>query len=279
MMRPTPAYSFSKQSLSTGTKSVQPPKGVSSFPVPQYSRIPGFSSSSIKPLTNPNSFSPSNDPKVKSFTSKMSKKDKELYDMSEHGRGKSKYSDSDSESDEQISDNESSDSDNDAVCLDCAKYAKGLCPRHKLKSPKRSPQTPEPRPSKTRFEEKVQSPQRVSSPVYTRIGDYPNSHRYIKPNQNKKPVDENNTFVEFIQSKFVHISEKGTPSQVKLSKVIEYYKFWCLFNDKVKINCYYNIIIPILHDNNFSTITRKQKNKRTQYVCGMYLTNQNISKC
>lgn len=91
----------------------------------------------------------------------------------------------------------------------------------------------------------------------------------------EKPLDkENNSFHEFLQSKFVHRVKANSkvPQQVKLSTVIEYYKYWCIFNDKVKINCYHHVVVPLLYKNDYGITTLTRKNKRTNYVYGMYLT-------
>lgn len=87
----------------------------------------------------------------------------------------------------------------------------------------------------------------------------------------------NNTFVEFLNSKYiikVDCGNNDNPPRVKLSKLTEYYKFWCLFNDKTAIMCHQNVTIKILTERGYKISMRKMNNKQVRCVDGMKLVSK-----
>lgn len=78
-----------------------------------------------------------------------------------------------------------------------------------------------------------------------------------------------NTFEEFLCSKYVNRNES---SSVKMSKLTEYYKYWCLFHDKEPIKCHPCHVLPSLSKYNFPIKTRKNKNKSAKFVYDIVLT-------
>lgn len=82
-----------------------------------------------------------------------------------------------------------------------------------------------------------------------------------------------NSFEEFI-TKTIYIQKVSSQPvpKTKLSTLVEYYKFWCLYNDKHKIDCYHHEICPQLIKHGFDIVTCKGgKNKKTKYVRGMII--------